>query len=91
MYYAYSPRSNEIYHYGIKRRSGRYPYGSGTRPFQDREKEYGAELFKKSEKRNLNSFGSDKDHNILYIDGISGSGKYTLALFLKNQMMRLYI
>lgn len=28
---------NEIYHYGIKRRSGRYPYGFGNRPFQDRE------------------------------------------------------
>lgn len=26
--------SNELYHYGIKRRSGRYPYGSGERPFQ---------------------------------------------------------
>lgn len=23
-----------LYHYGIKRRSGRYPYGSGDRPFQ---------------------------------------------------------
>lgn len=27
-------RSDEIYHYGIKRRSGRYPYGSGNRPYQ---------------------------------------------------------
>lgn len=25
---------NELYHYGIKRRSGRYPWGSGDRPFQ---------------------------------------------------------
>lgn len=25
---------NELYHYGIPRRSGRYPYGSGDRPFQ---------------------------------------------------------
>ncbi len=25
---------NELYHYGIKRRSGRYPWGSGERPFQ---------------------------------------------------------
>lgn len=24
----------ELYHFGIKRRSGRYPYGSGDRPFQ---------------------------------------------------------
>lgn len=28
---------NEIYHYGIKRRSGRYPWGSGDRPFQSTE------------------------------------------------------
>lgn len=26
--------NNELCHYGIKRRSGRYPYGSGDRPFQ---------------------------------------------------------
>lgn len=25
---------NEIYHFGIKRRSGRYPWGSGERPYQ---------------------------------------------------------
>lgn len=25
---------NELYHYGIKRRSGRYPWGSGDRPYQ---------------------------------------------------------
>lgn len=25
---------NELYHYGVKRRSGRYPWGSGDRPFQ---------------------------------------------------------
>lgn len=25
---------NELYHYGIPRRSGRYPYGSGDRPYQ---------------------------------------------------------
>lgn len=25
---------NELYHYGMPRRSGRYPYGSGSRPFQ---------------------------------------------------------
>ncbi len=27
---------NELYHYGIPMRSGRYPYGSGGRPFQHR-------------------------------------------------------
>lgn len=29
---------NELYHYGIKRKSGRYPYGSGERPYQDSER-----------------------------------------------------
>lgn len=35
--YQYPIRPSEIYHYGIKGRSGRYPYGSGSRPYQDRE------------------------------------------------------
>lgn len=29
-------------HYGIKRRSGRYPYGSGERPHQSEERQYNA-------------------------------------------------
>lgn len=29
--------SNELYHYGIPRRSGRYPWGSGDKPYQSRE------------------------------------------------------
>lgn len=28
---------NELYHFGIKRRSGRYPWGSGSRPYQSEE------------------------------------------------------
>lgn len=32
----YQP-SSDIYHYGIPRRSGRYPWGSGSRPFQSSE------------------------------------------------------
>jgi len=28
-----------LMHYGIPRRSGRYPYGSGERPFQGEDKE----------------------------------------------------
>lgn len=75
---------NELLHYGIKRRSGRYPYGSGERPFQDIGK-MGYELYKASLKKNLQSFGKDEDHNILYIDGVSGSGKSTLAQYLKEK------
>ena len=26
---------NELYHYGVPRKSGRYPYGSGQEPYQD--------------------------------------------------------
>lgn len=44
---------NEIYHFGTKRHSGRYPYGSGDRPYQDREK-LKAE---KREKENLKKAG----------------------------------
>lgn len=30
---------SELYHYGIPRKSGRYPYGSGDRPYQRQEKQ----------------------------------------------------
>lgn len=30
----------ELYHIGVKQRSGRYPYGSGERPYQDKEPWY---------------------------------------------------
>ena len=32
--YIYPIRPDEIYHYGMPRRSGRYPWGSGDRPYQ---------------------------------------------------------
>ena len=32
--YVDKPSPNELYHYGIKRRSGRYPWGSGKDPYQ---------------------------------------------------------
>lgn len=33
--------SNELYHYGMPRRSGRYPWGSGDRPYQHGGTTYG--------------------------------------------------
>lgn len=33
-FYVLPPTPNDIYHYGIKRKSGRYPWGSGERPYQ---------------------------------------------------------
>lgn len=74
---------NELFHIGVKRRSGRYPYGSGERPYQ-RSNEFGAPLFREARKQNLEKFGKDENYNILYIGGVSGSGKSTLALFLKK-------
>ena len=38
-----------------------------------------------SKSSNLDKWGTDKDHNILYITGYSGSGKSTLADKLKNK------
>ena len=32
--YEDKPSLDELYHYGVKKRSGRYPYGSGDDPYQ---------------------------------------------------------
>lgn len=37
-YFVISKSDYDILHYGVKHRSGRYPYGSGERPYQDRER-----------------------------------------------------
>lgn len=41
----------ELYHYGVKRRSGRYPYGSGERPFQGETKKEIREGVRKAKSR----------------------------------------
>lgn len=72
---------NELYHYGIKRRSGRYPWGSGDRPYQ---RDKGLQNLKNAYSNNLEKFGKDREHNVLYITGLSGSGKSTTALSIKK-------
>lgn len=72
---------NEIYHYGMPRRSGRYPWGSGSRPFQS---DKGIQNLKEAYSNNLEKFGKDREHNVLYITGLSGSGKSTTALSIKK-------
>ena len=58
--YRYPPRSNEIYHYGIQGRSGRYPWGSGQRPYQRLESKQARmenrlkKTFVKTDKRTAN-------------------------------------
>lgn len=39
---------DELYHYGIKRRSGRYPWGSGERPHQSEKPKGYAEVEQKN-------------------------------------------
>lgn len=43
------------------------------------EFEYGVKNLKKSKSSNLEIWGKDKDHNVCYIIGLSGSGKSTTA------------
>lgn len=68
-------KMNELYHYGIPKRSGRYPWGSGDRPFQ---------RLAKSKYSNYEKWGKDPKHNILYITGYSGSGKTYISNELSN-------
>lgn len=70
---------NELIHYGTPRHSGRYPWGSGDRPYQRNS------ISKGTKSANVNDWGKDKDHNVLYITGYSGSGKSTKALELAKK------
>ena len=58
---------DELQHYGVKGMKW------GVRH------DYSKKILSDSTKQNLNQWGSDKNHNILYITGVSGSGKSTLA------------
>ena len=42
------PNDSDIFHYGIPKRSGRYPYGSGDRPFQSSGGKRPTGFFKKA-------------------------------------------
>ena len=46
--------------------------------------EYNKRNMKNAETRHLDKWGTDKDHNILYISGKSGSGKSTAALAMAD-------
>ena len=48
------------------------------------ENELGKQSLTNAKSVNLNSWGKDADHNILYITGYSGSGKSTIAKSLAN-------
>lgn len=75
-YYRSSKPPDELFHYGVlgmKWGIRRYqPYPSGY-------KGSGRYIGKQATTKNLDRWGKDKNHNILYITGYSGSGKSTLA------------
>lgn len=52
---------------------------------KDREKIKARENMKNADIQNLDKYGKDPNHNILYISGISGSGKSTVALSMKDE------
>lgn len=53
IYYGDNRNMNEIYHIGMPRRSGRYPWGSGDRPFQSAKGISGYIRKKKQEKADV--------------------------------------
>jgi len=63
----------------------RYQNADGSLTSQGRIHYYGKSNLKNATKSNLDSFGKDVSHNILYISGKSGSGKSTAALSLADE------
>lgn len=82
MYALILEEKSDILHYGTPRHSGRYPWGSGERPYQSN---LGFKNLKNSKSKNLDSWGKSPDKNVLYITGISGSGKSTTANSIANK------
>lgn len=55
------------------------------------ENDPGCKRIKESSYANLEKWGNDKNHNVLYMTGISGSGKSTAALYLAKKKNAEYI
>ena len=78
---------NELYHHGIKgQRWGyrRFQNEDGTLTDAGKNRNYNKRNMKNADTQNLDKWGTDKDHNILYISGKSGSGKSTAALAMSD-------
>ena len=74
-------------HHGVKgQRWGvrRFQNKDGSLTAAGKIRNYNKENMKNAETQNLAKFGIDKDHNILYISGKSGSGKSTAALAMSD-------
>lgn len=92
MKYIIIPTNSDLLHFGVSakdgapgRGSGRYPLGSGKRPLQGFKKNIKKSNGSISNKErphtdyNISNWGKSKDTNILFVTGIAGSGKSTIA------------
>ena len=78
---------NELYHHGIKgQRWGvrRFQNKDGSLTAAGKNRNYNKRNMKSADTQHLDKWGTDKDHNILYISGKSGSGKSTAALAMSD-------
>ena len=78
---------NELYHHGIKGQKWgvrRYQNKDGSLTNAGKNRNYNKRNMKNADTQNLDKWGTDKDHNILYISGKSGSGKSTAALAMSD-------
>ena len=78
---------NELYHHGIKGMKWgvrRYQNKDGSLTDAGKNRKYNKINMKNADTQNLDKWGTDKDHNILYISGKSGSGKSTAALAMSD-------
>ena len=74
-------------HHGVKGQKWgirRFQNKDGSLTAAGKNRNYNKENMKNAETQNLDKFGTDKDHNILYISGKSGSGKSTAALAMSD-------
>ena len=78
---------SELYHHGIKGQKWgvrRYQNKDGSLTLAGKNRNYNKRNMKNADTQNLDKWGTDKDHNILYISGKSGSGKSTAALAMSD-------
>lgn len=78
---------DELMHYGVKGMKWgvrRYQNKDGSLTDAGKIRKYASQNMQNADTQNLQKFGKDREHNILYISGRSGSGKSTVALSMKD-------